>query len=203
MLAQNLTNRLIVAALAFLACFSSFSVLRAESKWEITSDSQLSLDRGLEHLAKTQNSDGNWGTKDLGVVSMGVLAFMADGHAPGRGKYGSVLERSLDYVLTNAKPSGLLNINGEGRDMYNHGLATFVLGQAYGNALNTVGNVDTFNVNMLETRRNSALNNNASLQGSYMNAQAQQAAGDKAMWGSIGGGGLAAGGMIAGAAIIV
>jgi len=77
-----------------------------------------------------------------------------------------------------------------------------MLGQAYGNALNTVGNVDTFNTNMLETRRNSALNNNASLQGSYMNAQAQQGAGAMGMWGSIGGGALAAGGMVAGAVII-
>ena len=83
------------------------------------------------------------------------------------------------------------------------GQAGGMLGQAYGNALNTVGNVDTFNVNMLETRRNSALNNNASLQGSYYNAQAQQSAGQMGMWGSIGGGGLAAGGAIAGAAIIV
>jgi len=83
------------------------------------------------------------------------------------------------------------------------GQAGGMLGQAYGNALNTVGNVETFNTNMLETRRNSALNNNASMQGSYMNAQAQQSAGKTGMWGSIGGGGLAAGGMIAGAAIIV
>jgi hypothetical protein len=82
------------------------------------------------------------------------------------------------------------------------GQAGGMLGQAYGNALNTVGNVDTFNVNMLETRRNSALNNNASLQGSYMNAQAQQSAGQTGMWGSIAGGGLAAGGMVAGAVII-
>ena len=32
----------------------------------------------------------------------------------------------------NAKPSGLLNISHAQRDMYNHGLATFVLGQAHG-----------------------------------------------------------------------
>jgi hypothetical protein len=55
---------------------------------------------------------------------------------------------------------------------------------------------------MLETRRNSALNHNASMQGAYMNAQAQQSAGQTGMWGSIAGGGLAAGGMIAGAVII-
>lgn len=77
-----------------------------------------------------------------------------------------------------------------------------MLGAAYGNALNTVGNVDTFNTNMLETRRNSALNNNASMQGAYMNAQAQQNAGMMGMFGSLGGGALAAGGSIGGAMIL-
>jgi hypothetical protein len=76
------------------------------------------------------------------------------------------------------------------------------IGTAYGNALNTIGNVDTFNTNMLETRRNSALNNNAAMQGAYMNAQAQYGAGQSAMWGGIGQGALAAGGMI-GAAVII
>ena len=41
-------------------------------------------------------------------------------------------KNALDYVLRNAKPSGLLNIAGKHHDMYNHGLSTFVLGQAYG-----------------------------------------------------------------------
>ena len=38
--------------------------------------------------------------------------------------------KKLNYVVSKAKPSGLLNISGQ--DMYNHGLSTFVLGQAYG-----------------------------------------------------------------------
>jgi len=63
---------------------------------------------------------------------MGLLAFLSDGHAPGRGRFGAAEKRALDYVLHNAKPSGLLNISGDHNDMYNHGLSTFVLGQAYG-----------------------------------------------------------------------
>ena len=63
---------------------------------------------------------------------MGALAFLADGHSPGRGKYGQNVERALNYVLTHAKPTGLLNMADAQRDMYNHGLSTFVLGQAYG-----------------------------------------------------------------------
>jgi hypothetical protein len=60
------------------------------------------------------------------------LAFLADGHTPGRGPYGDVVQKALDYVLSNAKPSGLLNISDTRRDMYNHGLSAFVLGQADG-----------------------------------------------------------------------
>lgn len=106
--------------------------VRAEGPWEITPESELALDRGLEWLARNQGPQGNWESNDLGLVSMGTLAFLAAGHMPGRGKYGDVVEKSLDYILRNAKPSGLLNISDPQRDMYNHGLTTFVLGQAHG-----------------------------------------------------------------------
>ena len=86
----------------------------------------------MEWLEKNQGAEGNWESNDTGLVSMGALAFMAAGHAPGRGKYGKSVQRALDYVMKNAKPSGLLNISNQQHDMYNHGLATFVLGQAHG-----------------------------------------------------------------------
>ncbi len=83
-------------------------------------------------IALNQGAEGNWQSNDLGLVSMGALAFLADGHLPGRGKYGPNVEKAINYVLTHAKPSGLLNMADRHRDMYNHGLSTFVLGQAYG-----------------------------------------------------------------------
>jgi hypothetical protein len=105
---------------------------RAEGDWEITPQSEEALARGLAWLAANQGGDGNWESNDLGLVSMGALAFMAAGHLPGRGRYGEVVQHAIDYVLRNQKSSGLLNISGGNRDMYNHGLSTFVLGQAYG-----------------------------------------------------------------------
>jgi hypothetical protein len=104
----------------------------AQSDDEITPQSEAALERGLEWLARNQGPEGNWGSSDLGLVSMGALAFMSAGHAPGRGKYGKELDKALEYVVSRAKPSGLLNIADGQRDMYNHGLATFVLGQAHG-----------------------------------------------------------------------
>ncbi len=71
-------------------------------------------------------------SNDLGLVAVGGLAFLSAGHLPGIGEYGQAAERALSFVVKNAKPSGLLNIAGPQRDTYNHGLSTFVLGQAYG-----------------------------------------------------------------------
>lgn len=99
---------------------------------EITLESEAALEAGLAWLARNQGPEGNWDSNDLGLVATGALAFLAAGHLPGRGEYGDSVERALDYVVRNAKPSGLLNIADPQRDMYNHGLSTFVLGQAYG-----------------------------------------------------------------------
>ena len=106
----------------------------AAEEWEITPQSEAAIAKGLAFLAKKQGGagNGNWGSNDLGLVATGALAFMAAGHTPGDSEYGPTVERALSYVIANAKPSGLLNMTVPKNDMYNHGLATFVLGQAYG-----------------------------------------------------------------------
>ncbi len=118
-------------AVLFCATFWSASSF-AEGDWELTASSEASLERGLNWLARNQGPEGNWQSNDLGLVSVGALAFLSAGHTPGVGKYGQAVEKALSYVLRNAKPSGLLNIADPQRDMYNHGLCTFVLGQAHG-----------------------------------------------------------------------
>lgn len=100
--------------------------------WEVTPQSEQSLERGLAWLARNQTAQGNWESEDLGLVSLGALAFLSAGHMPGRGPYGENIDRALGYVINRVKPSGLLNVADAQRDMYNHGLAAFVLGQAYG-----------------------------------------------------------------------
>ena len=118
-------------AVAAVLVFST-AALDAQEDWEITPQSEEALELGLQWLARNQGPEGNWESNDLGLVSMGALAFLAAGHLPGRGRYGEVVQKSLDYVIRNAKPSGLLNIADPQRDMYNHGLSAFVLGQAHG-----------------------------------------------------------------------
>ncbi len=104
----------------------------ADGDWEITPESERAVAAGLEWLAANQTDQGNWESNDLGLVATGALAFLSAGHLPDAGPYGRHVARAIDYLLANAKPSGLLNIADQRRDMYNHGLTTFVLGQAYG-----------------------------------------------------------------------
>lgn len=121
-----------VKLFAFCAVLCWGSPLFAQGEWEITPESENALQRGLDWLAANQGPEGNWTSNDLGLVGLGALAFMAAGHQPGRGRYGDEVQAALDYVVDHSKPSGLLNISNSQRDMYNHGLATFVLGQAHG-----------------------------------------------------------------------
>jgi len=132
--------RLSLVSLLVVSLFTS-SVF-AEGEWEVTPASERALQKGLDWLARNQGAEGNWHSNDLGLVGMGALAFLSAGYLPGRGRYGNTVKRALDYVTRNAKPSGLLNISNAQRDMYNHGLASFALGQAYGMTNNkTLSNV--------------------------------------------------------------
>jgi len=129
---RSLSWGLVLGATFFLNTVFYSAPARAEGDWEITPQSEQALQRGLDWLAKNQGSKGNWSSNHLGLVSMGALAFLSAGHLPERGPHGEAVHRALDYVVHNTKPSGLMNISEERHGMYNHGLATFVLGQAYG-----------------------------------------------------------------------
>jgi hypothetical protein len=124
---RSITCLVLAAAISI-----STGTVRAEGKWETNAASEKASELGLAWLANNQGKEGNWETQDLGLVSVGALAFLSAGNTPETGKYRENVRKSLDYVLANAKPSGMLNITGNRRDMYNHGLATFVLTQAYG-----------------------------------------------------------------------
>ncbi|KPL01728.1 MAG: hypothetical protein AMK75_04070, partial [Planctomycetes bacterium SM23_65] len=90
-------------------------------------------DKGLEYLARMQNPDGSWDGasrgKNGGIASMAVLAFMSKGHTPGEGRYGDIINKGIDYVLsTYDRKTGFI---GAAR-MYSHGASTLMLAQAVG-----------------------------------------------------------------------
>lgn len=105
---------------------------------EITDELDASVKAGLAFLAKQQNKDGSfdadrYGGSHVGVTAICCLAFLANGELPGRGEYGHVVQKGLDYILTHAQESGLIaSQNVSHGPMYGHGFATLFLGELYG-----------------------------------------------------------------------
>jgi hypothetical protein len=95
---------------------------------------QAAVDKALAWLAREQKSDGSWeqgGGSSTAVPALAVKAFLARGHVPGQGPYGEVLNKGIDYVLSVQKEEGLLSRGGNA-SMYEHGISTAMLGEAYG-----------------------------------------------------------------------
>jgi len=102
-----------------------------------TPESEAAVRRGLEFLAARQMSDGHWNSgvynADAAISGLCTLAFLASGHQPGRGKYGDLLNRAVDYLAESVQRNGLIGRGGSaGPPMYGHGFATLALAELYG-----------------------------------------------------------------------
>ncbi|MEM7622479.1 MAG: hypothetical protein AAF235_04680, partial [Planctomycetota bacterium] len=77
---------------------------------EITPELTLAVDRGLAFLATQQADDGSFDAgrfgKNVAIASLAGIAFMADGHLPGRGEYSGNVERALDFILSSSGNTG-------------------------------------------------------------------------------------------------
>lgn len=111
---------------------------------EITAPLDRGIARGFAALARLQHEDGSFGDVTTGgnvaVTALACLAFMADGHMPGRGVYGPNVSKGLDFILANSLPTGLIASDQSNGPMYGHGFATLFLGEVYGM---TAGGGDT------------------------------------------------------------
>jgi hypothetical protein len=112
----------------------------------VTRDVKTAIAQGLEWLAARQNSNGSWNCKigyklfedyhgedgqDVGVTSLCGMAYLGAGHLPNRGKYGKVVARALDFVLSCVREEdGYITANGS--RMYSHAFATMFLAEAHG-----------------------------------------------------------------------
>jgi hypothetical protein len=104
----------------------------------MTPDTDNAIKSGLGWLARTQNSDGSFGSGtyrgNIAVTSLAGLAFMASGSSPGRGPYGSQIDKALVYVMENTSPAGFIAVVAASTHgpMYSHGFGTLFLAEAYG-----------------------------------------------------------------------
>jgi len=104
---------------------------------ELTARASESIGRGLKYMLSVQQKDGSLcraekqgeGKYAVGITSLGLMAFMANGHFPGSGLYAEPLDRAKDWLVEHARnrPDGFL-----GATMYEHGLATLALSEMWG-----------------------------------------------------------------------
>jgi hypothetical protein len=103
---------------------------------EMTRELPEAVERGFQYLRAQQNSDGSFGRgrygKHVGITALCGLAFMSDGHLPGRGAYAKEVAGALEFVLAYAGETGLLAAETSHGPMYGHGFATLFLGEIYG-----------------------------------------------------------------------
>lgn len=112
----------------------------------ITPETDTAIERGFEYLVRTQSREGAWrnaghmGTYPVAMTSLAGLALLAGGNTTTEGEYAPQVSRALKYVLSSARPDGLISrVEEEARSMYGHGFSLLFLGQLYG----MESNVDT------------------------------------------------------------
>jgi len=104
---------------------------------ETTPELERAVTRGMMWLAAQQKENGSFGGgssygQNVAITALGSMAFVCDGHLPGRGKYGGVVKKGIDFTLSSASESGLLAAGTSHGPMYGHGFATLFLTEVYG-----------------------------------------------------------------------
>jgi len=97
----------------------------------IPAQAEMIYQRGLDFLVNSQDAAGSWpdsSGKEPGVVGLCIAAFLAHGQDPNHGPYAKTIRSGIEYILSQQNQT-----NGYiGNSMYNHGLATKALAEAYG-----------------------------------------------------------------------
>ena len=136
MIPSRRPSRIAVVLLVALAVPAAAEPPKPRVEMSIPPEAQKAIDAGLASLARTQRADGSWPTeygRTTGVAGSCVLAFLAAGHLPSRGKYGAQVERTVSFLARSARSDGLLYQEGMvGSPMYHHGIATLALAEAWG-----------------------------------------------------------------------
>ncbi|MCD4657773.1 MAG: terpene cyclase/mutase family protein [Planctomycetes bacterium] len=123
---------------------------------ELKLKTSAAVQKAFRFLADSQSKHGYWlcdvgyklndsyqitktRGKHPGITSIACLAFMANGHFPGRGHYGDVVRKGLNFVLGTIKDGDLDPKNPgyasfDGTRMYSHAFATLFLAEILGMA---------------------------------------------------------------------
>ena len=98
---------------------------------QVPRDVREMYERGMQYLASSQGTNGDWqggGESGPGVTGLAMMVFLASGEDPNYGLYSNNIRRALRVVL-----NGVDQRTGyAGHSMYHHGFAMLALSEAYG-----------------------------------------------------------------------
>ena len=106
----------------------------------------LAVKKALAFMATRQKPDGSFDDRGRmnATVALPGMAFLSAGHTPGRGPYGDVVNRCIDFILATPMGPGIANRPTTGRvegylargnpygRMYSHAIATLFLCEVSG-----------------------------------------------------------------------
>lgn len=101
---------------------------------ETTPAMTMATQRGLSWLATHQAADGRWSMNDrpsTGVTAMCTLAFLGAGHFRPDAAHHATVVRALDALRGSADANGALLVGTSSENLYDHGLATLCLAEAF------------------------------------------------------------------------
>lgn len=98
-------------------------------RWEAT------IRRGLDYLAKTQSSRGQWNTPPYpaAIAALAGTAMICQGSTITQGPYAKYIARTADYLISQSQKNGLIgDPDNDQRYTYSHGFAMLFLSQVLG-----------------------------------------------------------------------
>jgi hypothetical protein len=128
MMKTVMTIGLLCASLMFPQAGQGAAAAIEDVKYQRAFDE--AVDRGLDFLARSQDSSGAIGGNTPAITSLAIMAFLARGYTPGLPPYGDVINRGIDCILSVPSTNGLLI--GGGGQMYSHNISTLMLSEVSG-----------------------------------------------------------------------
>ncbi len=124
--------------LIMMMLWLSGSGMAVTRKAYLTPDVETAIDKGLAWLAAQQQPDGRIVDREgnapypVGETAISVMAFLTNGHQPGKGLYGKVVEKALTFMVDKGRNSSNGIISSGPRSIYEHAFAVTVLAEVFG-----------------------------------------------------------------------
>src|SRR5262249_10147815 len=134
---RSIMRRIVVASIVVSLIAHNIAFTRAQDilPKHVTPQAQLAIKKGLDYLAKAHSQDGSFsGGNDgqaypVAMTALAGMAFLANGNTPSRGPYSDHVAKIVEYLTSNAQPSGLITgpTQEQGFSMYGHGFSLMFL----------------------------------------------------------------------------